>query len=333
MDEIKERFARFQTSDLQQMVEQLTRLYEALLVLARDIAPKNPGLYAVMAEGPADQIEDLRRQIDEAVGLSFLQELRADVWLAIEGEGIEAQTASSSLLASYLDVVRKGVQSIAEINLLGSLSARPTRGLQEACDLQLVALRAGSVRLGLRLPDGADASENPALIENQRAASGALTEYLEVASWAARAGDEQWLSERFPEPAKRKTLLAAIKSLTPGNRSGVHSVTLSGRRVPGLGPVTLTRGTKKRLDRALELLVENAQATHEGLLREIDLDKRTFLIRRPESKAVVRCSFPPALSDRAKEALDRFVIVAVRRGKRRGDTIDLDVQDLTIPQE
>jgi len=321
-------------SDLQQMVEQLTRLYEVLLVLGRDIAPKNPSLYAVMAEGPVDQIEDLRRQIDETVGLASLQELRADVWLAIEGDGIEAQSTPSSLLASYLDIVRKGVQSIAEINLQGSLSTRPTRDLQEACDLQLVALQAGSVRLGLRLPDGFEEREHPDLTESQRAASGALEEYLEVASWAARADDEQWLSERFTEPAKRKVLLGAIKSLTPGKRSCVNSVTLSGRRVPGLGPVILTRGTKRRLDRALDLLVETTHATYKGVLREIDLDRRTFLIRGPETKAVVRCSFPQTLSDRAKEALDRLVVVTgtVRRDKRRRDTVDLEVQDLAIAQ-
>ncbi|HEX3531326.1 MAG TPA: hypothetical protein VH988_30050 [Thermoanaerobaculia bacterium] len=324
-----------QEEDLQQMVEQLTRLYEVLLILGRDIAPQNPILYSVMAEGPVDQIEDLRRQIDETVGLAFLQELRADVWLSIEGDGIEAQNAPSSLLASYLDVVRKGVQAIAEINLQGSLSTRPTKDLQEACDLQLVALQAGSVRLGLRLPNGFEEREHPDLTESQRAASGALAEYLEVASWAVRDGNEQWLSERFPEPAKRKVLLGAVKSLAPGKRSSVDSVSLSGRRVPGLGPVTLTRGTKKRLDRALELLVEDRRATYKGVLREIDLDRRTFLIRGAETKTVVRCSFPQALSDLAKASLDRLVIVtgAVRHDKRRRDTIDLEVQDLAIASE
>jgi hypothetical protein len=321
--------------DLQQMVEQLARLYEVLLVLGRDVAPKNPDLYAVMAEGPADQVEELRRQIDETVGLASLQERRADVWLDIEGQGIEAQNASSSLLASYMDVVRKGVQAIAEINLQGRLSTRPMRNLQEACDLQLVAIQPGSVRIGLRLPDDFEEGEHPLLNENRRAANGALSEYLEVAAWAARDGDEQWLSERFPEPAKRKVLLGAVKSLAPGRRSSVERVSLSGRRVPGIGPVTLTRGTNRRLDRALEHLVEERRATYEGVLREIDLDRGTFLIRGTEPKVVVLCSFPSHLSDRAKQALDRLVVVTgiVRSKKRRRDAIDLEVQDLTIAKE
>jgi hypothetical protein len=288
-----------------------------------------------MAEGPADQIEDLRRQIDQTVGLDSLQEQRADVWLDIEGQGIDAQSASSSLLASYLDVVRKGVQSIAEINLQGQAPTRRAKDLQEACDLRLVALRQGSVRIGLRLPTDFEEGDHPILAESRRAASSALTEYLDVAQWAAQIGDEQWLSERFPEPAKRKVLLGAVKSLAPGRRSTVDRVSLSGRRVPGVGPLTLTQGSNRHLKRALEHLVEARHVSYEGVLREIDLDKRTFLIRQRQPQgSIVRCSFPESLLSRAKQALDRPVRVTglARRTGRRG-TVALDVEDLAVAGE
>jgi hypothetical protein len=58
--------------NIQQMVGQLSRLCDVLLILGRDIAPKNPQLYAVMAEGPVDQIVDLLHQVAEAAGLSSL---------------------------------------------------------------------------------------------------------------------------------------------------------------------------------------------------------------------------------------------------------------------
>jgi hypothetical protein len=37
--------------NIQQIFEQLARLYEILLVLGRDVAPQNPAPYAIMTEG------------------------------------------------------------------------------------------------------------------------------------------------------------------------------------------------------------------------------------------------------------------------------------------
>jgi hypothetical protein len=316
--------------NLQQMLEQLGRLYEIVLELGRDIAPRNPALYEIMAEGPVDQIEQIRRQIDEAVGLASLLEHRADVWLDIEGEGIDVQSAPSSLLAAYLDVVRKGVQEVAEANAQGR---RPAKDLQQACDLELVALQPGSIRIGLRLPDD-EIGEEPEfhLTASRRAASEALVDYLEVADWAAREGDEAWLRERFPQPEKRRALLGAVKSLAPGGRSAVERVSLSGRRMPSPAPATLTRSARRHLGDALKRLEEPRLGAYEGVLREIDLDKRTFLLREAGPEHAVRCSFPAPLSALAKQALDHRVraVGTVQKAKGRRGTIDLKVRELVI---
>ena len=61
-------------AQLQQAIEQIQELCGAIDALRRDILPKNPRNFAVMAEGPVDEIRKLQVDIDsyisrlEAVG-------------------------------------------------------------------------------------------------------------------------------------------------------------------------------------------------------------------------------------------------------------------------
>ena len=51
-------------AQLQQALEQIQRLCHALDSLRVDILPKNPKNFAVMAEGPVDEIRKLQADID-----------------------------------------------------------------------------------------------------------------------------------------------------------------------------------------------------------------------------------------------------------------------------
>ena len=52
---------------LQQAIEQIERLYQGLDALRGDILPKNPRNFAVLAEGPLDEIHKLQSEIDKYV--------------------------------------------------------------------------------------------------------------------------------------------------------------------------------------------------------------------------------------------------------------------------
>ena len=54
---------------LQQTQLALAHLEAALAGLKRDVLPLNPARFALMAEPVVDQIQDLRRAVDEYVGL------------------------------------------------------------------------------------------------------------------------------------------------------------------------------------------------------------------------------------------------------------------------
>jgi len=51
-------------AQLQQVIEQIQTLCRAIDSLRADIFPKNPKNFAVMAEGPVDEIRKLQADID-----------------------------------------------------------------------------------------------------------------------------------------------------------------------------------------------------------------------------------------------------------------------------
>jgi HAMP domain-containing protein len=54
-------------AQLQQAIEQIERLYQGLDALRADILPKNPRNFAVLAEGPLDEIHKLQTDIDRYI--------------------------------------------------------------------------------------------------------------------------------------------------------------------------------------------------------------------------------------------------------------------------
>jgi hypothetical protein len=64
-------------AQLQQAIEQIQRLYRALDSLRGDILPKNPKNFAIMAEGPVDEIRKLQADIDAYINCLEAVDARA----------------------------------------------------------------------------------------------------------------------------------------------------------------------------------------------------------------------------------------------------------------
>ena len=93
---------------LQQAVEQLGRMYRALAALRAEVLPVNARQFALMAEGPVDEIQRLQAQIDAYTGREAAR-TDADVWLRLYGRDIEWPEVPTSVLTAALDAFRKGV--------------------------------------------------------------------------------------------------------------------------------------------------------------------------------------------------------------------------------
>jgi hypothetical protein len=63
---------------LEQAVEQLGRMYRALAALRREVGSINPSQFALLAEGPMDEIAGLQRQIDDYSGATSGRTLQAE---------------------------------------------------------------------------------------------------------------------------------------------------------------------------------------------------------------------------------------------------------------
>jgi hypothetical protein len=59
--------------EFQQTVEQLQRMYRALADLRLNMMSKNPRMFAVMAEGPLDQICQFQQEIENFVGANKME--------------------------------------------------------------------------------------------------------------------------------------------------------------------------------------------------------------------------------------------------------------------
>jgi hypothetical protein len=61
--------------ELGQTMDQMERMYRAIAALRREVYPANPQQFALMAEGPLDELARLQELIDTYTGKAELIEL------------------------------------------------------------------------------------------------------------------------------------------------------------------------------------------------------------------------------------------------------------------
>jgi hypothetical protein len=317
---------------LEQTRAAIAHLESALAALKRDVLPVNPARFALMAEPAVDQIRELRAQVEEYVGMTSAVSQEAEFWMRIAGPEIEIGDAPTSVVTAMLDILRLGVQSVAEFIQRGIVGARPTASLKEACDLRIVGWMPGSIQVGLRLPE--ISSEEPGVGPSEQARE-ALALYLDAASWVGSEADPIELERAIPDPERRRLLLNQISRIVPRPRGAAETVELSGRRLTH-GPIRLQRSSRQRVRTALAQTIREDLVTARGLLREIDLDGRSFIVRDPEEVGKeTRCEISPEADDLleiAKESLDHPVEVSgtQRRDATRRKAYPLQVREIEV---
>lgn len=289
-----------------QAIEQAGRIEQGLLSLHRDLPSATSRNLALLVEGPLDQLAELQADIQEyllrACGEDFVE-------MRLIGPRIRLRDTPTSVLTNMLDAVRKGIQAIAELRLKGQRAARPTAELKRICDFRVLALAPGSLRILMRLPDEEQGSLSTG--ETNPAAT-ALDDYLSAASWASSDESASDLDARLWDPKLRKAVLTELERIVPRPRGELEAVEFSGPRVEmkgGTKRLRLNRETRVRVNSAIDRMVHEVQETYVGVLREIDLDHQTFILRRSGESVERPCTFEEELHDAAKEALDKTVRV------------------------
>jgi hypothetical protein len=310
----------------------LAHLEAAMAALRRDKPTLHPDRYALMAAPLLDEIRQLRQQIDEYIGVADAAQAIVPLWLRLLGQDIELGSAPSSVVTATIDLLRVGVQAIAEFTQRGAVGSRPTDALKKACDLRLVGWAPGSVQVGLQLPE----LEAELFLDGSLAqqANKALELYLRVAGWAGSADGVERLENDVPDQETRRLVLNQVARLIPRPRGLLESIELTGRVVPH-GPIQLRREALARVRAAITRVIHENLVEVEGTLREIDLDVRIFTLRNLENGNEQRCSIAPEDDDLlaiAADALDHRVhVVGVqRRDPGRRQVFPLQVSEIDV---
>ncbi|MCF7981165.1 MAG: hypothetical protein K9K86_04220 [Pseudomonadales bacterium] len=290
----------------------LSGLQKALFSVKTKYLAERPDLFMLLSEGPLEEIRILTQEIEEYSGVSQAEFYGATLWLCLVGEKAKWRETPISVLAAFMNSLRKGIQAIAAFNQRGHTFGRPPKEVMSACDFELVTIKPGSMQIGVSLPV-VDQAE--LFISNYELSTSppekALGQYLDIANWAAQGAPFEELVESYPEAAQRRTILKAVRPIIPRSTGGIEFIEFTGQSVNKYGDIVLRQHVQEQIDFAIKLSVDESEETYVGNIREIDLDRLTFKLRNifGSEASEITCHFPHELRSHARMNLGKKVRV------------------------
>jgi hypothetical protein len=289
--------------------EQLARAERALEAIRRDVLPVNEARYRLMAEGYVEQIQRLRTQIDAYLGIDAVLDSQSSVVISLEGAKVQLGDTAVGVLTKVVDAFRRGLQSLVAFRS-DQMSPQSPRGrhkrwVEQLCDLPLVAVQPGSVRVVLGEPDteGLFGDEDRSLLQEN------LRVLFAGVRWAANENMD-CPPEIEADSNLRHLLVRVLLNLTPPRNSPVEAVGFRGAAMGHMETIRLRSAARQRLNKALADFEHESPTEVAGVIREVDLDTRTFCLReRPEEMPDLDCEYDEANEGAVKTYLDEPVIL------------------------
>jgi hypothetical protein len=281
----------------------LSRLEEAIAELRARVYPQNPERFNLMAESYLNEIKRLRARIDVLTGVELAREAGSDFVIRFEGPPILEGAAPAAIVTKALSALQRSLQRMgeyvarAEFHVAEDLSSSQ---LARHFELEVVTVSPGSLRVGLKI---LPATEAAIPVES----AGETVRKLSEAVRLIARRDEEGINafhDSLPDLSFQLQVLQAVKELAPSRRRRGYAVELGGRHI---GPEAVAFGPEVRSYVSRIIRATRREATQEGIVREINLDRRTFLIRTRATG--LRCRYPEDLEQSVKRALDRRVRV------------------------
>ena len=292
-------------AELRQTREQLALLEEAIAELRRRVYPQSIDRFRLMAESYLDEVERLRNRIDEYLGIKAAREAASDFVLRIESEGLPEGTAPAPVLTDAIRALQRGLQKMGEYIARRAMGAReeiPARQLAKKFELEVIALVPGSFEVGLRV-HAADEQPLP-----QEITAEAIQQFNRAVSQVGRLEiTRETFRQIIPNLDFQLQVLYALRDLAPPRTRKELNIGFQSRFLPG-ETVTLKPEVRLAVSKLIRATIREAE--EEGVVREIDLDKRTFKVRTEAT--TLRCRYRSDLEELVKESLDRRVRVAGR---------------------
>lgn len=281
-------------TQLRQARKALGLMEGAMADLKRRYVTSDPELFKMMSAAPRKNIERIRKEIDEYIGVPISVEEEAPFWLRLIGKTIKFGETSAMLISNWIEKV---VEAYCD-------ALRETHGAIKIPDLQIAAVRDGSFGVGFKLPES-----QLDLFEEKNYPEETLSKLSLAAICLTSDNPEKEFETSFPDVKERKIFLEYASKLIPSQKSSVERVELSGSLVPqtetGL-KAHLIPDHKKIATVILESIIrsevveEEKEVVRRGWLYRVNYDNGHFKL-----KGVVELfNFTPDLAKKVKDALD-----------------------------
>lgn len=302
--------------------EQLTELETALVELHEKVYTRSPDRYALLAEGYATQIKKLRAKVDEYLRISLPEESKSDLVIRIVGQDFAEGIASAQVVSRTLSALHRGWQR------LGEYIARQQSTMSEGLPTRIVLAKNFELDVAAFSPGSFKINLNAALSRpdvSSEATAATMESLAKVIEYVSEIDvHRQHFQAVVPELSFQFWILEAMKEIAPPSRGSSYEIEFGGRLFRG-HPVSFGSETRAEILSAIRSTTQNASEV--GVIREINLDTRTFIIRTQTTS--LRCKFASQLEDKVKRVLDKPVKVTGHAFIRLDGTItNLKVREI-----
>lgn len=291
--------------------KRIKKLENILLDFKNKLLPDREEEYKNLSKVYVQKIIEMREEIEEYVGMSNVLIKKNDINIHIKGPIIGYGSAPISIISGYLGNFRKSIQKLYLIKYKKNCSSRIPKWLSSLTDFGMEAYQPGSINLTLSIPERQISFYEESNIESS------LKLYFQILEWLNKDED----NDRFKD-IDNKTLekmIIAVMSTLPDNKN-INSIEYFGRSVGENKKIYINYKSKENAkNRIKKLSKEEVSVEYIGLIREVDLDKLTFVLRNIENNNdnnEVKCSFDNEFLEDIKNYLDSKVyVIGIKKNK------------------
>lgn len=284
--------------ELKYIKNQINRLENILASLKEELLPEREVQYNAMAGVYIKKIEQFRYEVDDYIGVKKYKNSNIDLHMHIEGPSIGYGSVPSSLVSSVLENFKKGLQCIYIIQNNIKINRNTPLDIRKICDLRLTNFQPGSINLSFELPEHQISLERSSIDDSVKL-------YFDLINWI-NSDNDKYIDGLDLDKDKFEKLMRSIVNTLPDDKH-INRITFSGKKVCCENTISVDKRVRDRcIEKIMELEPEAEQVSIEGIVRGIDLDKKTIELRdvKNYNKKEVSCKIMDDIVDDLKQYLD-----------------------------
>lgn len=270
---------------------------------------------------------------------SLSEKESTDFWIRLEGDQFKDGKGPIGIVGSFLQKLSTSAQHVVEM-----FNNNSNGQVQVGSLFDLVQTAPGSLKLGLRRSSSIESSSvlfpadpwerlKECSNEREKALQG-INSLVGVISSVNDNIDLETLKSEVGGNIPAYKLLHYAKEITPSSRSPVTRISFEFNEFKHVVADKITRKAIMNFSKEIEKVIEYIKG--DGIIRAVDIDNRTFIIRELNGKNIERseleCHFPGSISTQeTQNYLDQRVIFTGFLHKTvSGRTQKIDIEQLSL---